>query len=129
MTSARRFTTAACSCALTGAVLFGISPLAHADPDPGANPPNCTAADLEGVRSGVSAATSTYLFTHPDVNDFYSSLKGLSRAQASAKVKAYMSAHPDVQADMTGIRQPLLDIKARCGAPPGPPGPPAPPSP
>jgi hemophore-related protein len=84
---------------------------------------------MEGVRSGVSAATSSYLFTHPDVNAFYTSLKGLTREQASAKVKAYMAAHPDVQADMTGIRQPLIDIKARCGAPLPPPGPPAPPSP
>jgi hypothetical protein len=31
---------------------------------------------------------------------------------------------------MTGIRQPLVDIKNRCGAPPGPPpGPPLVPSP
>lgn len=33
-----------------------------------ADPPNCTAADLAGVAAGVSAATSAYLFTHPDVN-------------------------------------------------------------
>src|ERR1700755_223567 len=28
--------------------------------------PNCTAADLAGVLTGVSAALSAYLFTHPD---------------------------------------------------------------
>ena len=121
MTLARRLTTAACSSALIGAALFGISPLAHADPDPGATAPDCTAADLEGVRSGVSAATSAYLFTHPDVNAFYTGLKGMPRDQVSTKVKDYMAAHPDVKADMTGIRQPLMDIKARCGAPPPPP--------
>jgi hemophore-related protein len=123
-----RFVTGVCAGAVIGAALLGIGPLAHADQDPGANPPDCSAADLEGVRSGVSAATSAYLFSHPDVNAFYTGLRGMSRDQASAKVKAYMAAHPDVHADMTGIRQPLQDIKNRCAAPP-PPLPPPPPSP
>ncbi|MBE1547433.1 hemophore-related protein [Mycobacterium sp. OAS707] len=103
-----------------GAALFAGSPLAHADQDPAADPPNCSAADLEGVRSGVSAATSAYLFTHPDVNYFYTSLEGLTRAQVAEKTKAYLNSHPDVQADMTNIRQPLIDIKQRCAAPPSP---------
>ena len=121
MTLVSRLTTATCSTALIGAALFASLPLAHADQDPAA-PPNCTAADLEGVRSGVSAATSAYLFTHPDVNGFYSSLQGLPRDKVSAKVKDYLANHPDVKADMTGIRQPLVDIRDRCGVP-------APPSP
>jgi len=41
--------------------------------------PNCTPADLAGVASGVAAAASAYLFTHPDVNDFYGSLQGKPR--------------------------------------------------
>ena len=82
--------------------------------------PNCSAADLEGVRSGVSAATSAYLFTHPDVNYFFTSLEGVPRNKVTAKVKDYMASHPDVKADLTGIRQPLVDIKDRCGAPPSP---------
>jgi hemophore-related protein len=105
---------------MLGAALFAAAPLAHAEQDPAADPPNCSAADLEGVRSGVSAATSAYLFTHPDVNWFYTSLEGLSRSQAAAKTRAYLDSHPDVKADMTGIRQPLVDIKERCGAPPSP---------
>lgn len=105
---------------LLGAALFGGVPLALADQDPGADPPNCTAADLEGVRAGVSAATSAYLFTHPDVNNFVSSLGGLSRAQVATKMKAYMAANPQVKSEMTGIRQPLVDLKDRCAAPPSP---------
>jgi heme-binding protein len=31
-----------------------------------------------------------------------------------------MASHPDEQADMANIRQPLVDIKDRCGAPPSP---------
>jgi hemophore-related protein len=114
----RLFTTV-CGGAVIGAVFVG-APLANAQQDPAANPPNCSAADLEGVRAGVSASTSAYLFTHPDLNDYMTSLKGLSREQVAAKVKGYMASHPDEQADMAGIRQPLVDIKDRCGAPPSP---------
>ena len=115
-----RFVTAVCTGAGIGAALFVASPLAHANQDPAADPPNCSAADLEGVRSGVSASTSAYLFTHPDLNDFMTSLQGMSREQVAAKVKGYMTSHPAEQADMANIRQPLVDIKARCGAPPSP---------
>jgi hemophore-related protein len=115
-----RLVSAVCTGAGIGAALFGASPLAHANQDPGANPPNCSAADLEGVRSGVSASTSAYLFTHPDLNDFMTSLKSMSRAEVAAKVKDYMAGHPDEKADMAGIRQPLVDLRDRCGAPPSP---------
>jgi hemophore-related protein len=105
---------------LLGAALFGGIPSALADQDPAADPPNCTAADLEGVRAGVSAATSAYLFAHPDVNNYVSSLGSLSRAQVAVKMKAYMAANPQVNTDMIGIRQPLVDLKDRCAAPPSP---------
>ena len=105
---------------LLGTALFGGIPSALADQDPAADPPNCTAADLEGVRAGVSASTSAYLFTHPDFNWFMTSLEGLDRAQTGAKVKDYLNNHPDVKNDITGIRQPLVDLKNRCGAPPSP---------
>ncbi|AQT83140.1 hemophore-related protein [Mycolicibacterium litorale] len=109
----RRLVTAALAC--SAFTLFGAIPTATADPNPQA-PPNCTVADLEGVRTGVQFATSAYLFTHPDVNAFFTSLAGLPRDQVLAKVKAYMADNPQVKADITGIRQPLLDIKNRCGA-------------
>src|SRR6201991_3784198 len=115
-----RLLAAMCTGAGIGAVLFGATPLAHANQDPGANPPNCSAADLEGVRAGVSASTSAYLFTHPDLNDFMTSLKAMPREQVAAKVKQYMASHPDEQADIANIPQPLVDIRDRCGAPPSP---------
>src|SRR5919201_2498681 len=106
-----RFATSILAGAAIGAALLAASPLAHANEDPAANPPNCSAADLEGVRSGVDASTSAYLFTHPDLNDFMTSLKAMPREQVAAKVKGYMASHPDEQADMANIRQPLVDIK------------------
>ncbi|HEX7428651.1 MAG TPA: heme-binding protein [Mycobacterium sp.] len=97
--------------ALAGAMLFGALPTALAD-----EPPNCTAADLAGVASGVSASTSAYLFTHPDVNFFFTSLEGKSRDEVRSEVQAYMDANPQTKAELTGIRQPLVDLKNRCGS-------------
>jgi hemophore-related protein len=105
--------------ALAGAMLFGAIPSAMAD-DPALNPPNCTAADLAGVASGVSASTSAYLFTHPDVNWFFTSLEGLPRDQVRSEVADYLKDNPGVKNDLTGIRQPLVDLKNRCGSAPAP---------
>jgi len=39
----------------------------------------------------------------------------------TAKVGAdYLGTNPDVKADLTGIRQPLVDLKNRCGSAPAP---------
>ena len=89
--------------AIAGAMLFGALPSAMAD-DPANNPPNCTAADLAGVASGVSASTSAYLFTHPDVNWFFTSLEGLPRDQIREKVTDYLNQNPQTKTDLTGIR-------------------------
>ena len=95
--------------AISGAMLFGSAATAVADP-----PPGCTAADLARVQSGVSNATSDYLFSHPDVNNFFTGLKGQSRDAQRNNVQNYLNANPQVQADLQGIRQPLVDLKARC---------------
>ena len=95
--------------AAAGTLLAGMAPTALAAP------PNCTAADLAGVAAGVSAATSVYLFTNPDVNDFFTGLEGTPRDTLRSSVQAYLDANPSVRAELAGIRQPLVDLKARCG--------------
>ena len=105
----RAFSGAIGAGAVAGALLIGMAPSAIAAP------PNCTAADLAGVAAGVSAATSAYLFTHPDVNDFFTGLEGTPRDTLRASVQEYLDANPWVRSDLAGIRQPLVDLKARCG--------------
>ena len=95
-----------------------VTPLANANPDPRAEPANCSTADLEGVRAGVDASTSAYLFTHPDLNTYVSTLQGLSREQVAQHVTAYLADHPQESAEMAGIRRPLIDLKNHCGATP-----------
>ena len=60
--------------AVTGTLLWVTAGTAAADPPP--RPANCTAADVAGVSAGVAAAVSAYLFTHPDVNGFFTDLQG-----------------------------------------------------
>lgn len=100
-------------CAAVGAGLLAGSALVGA-PTALADPPNCTFADLSGVAAGVSAATSAYMFTHPDVNAFMTGLKGQPRDQIRTQVQQYLDANPQVKAEIQAIRQPLTDIRNRC---------------
>jgi hemophore-related protein len=102
--------------AVAGAMLLGAAGPAKADPtEPAPTPAGCSAADLARVSSGVAAATSDYLFAHPDVNDYFTALKGQSRGDARADLQDYMDDHPQTHQDMAGIRQPLTDMQNRCG--------------
>jgi hemophore-related protein len=98
--------------AVTGTLLCATAGTAWADPPP--RPPNCTAADVAGVAAGVATALSTYLFTHPDVNGFYTDLQDQPKDQIPDDVQNYFNANPQEQADLEGIRQPLTDIRQRC---------------
>jgi heme-binding protein len=97
-----------------GAMLFGGVSLAFADPVPGVPPPNCTAGDLAVASGTVGTAMGDYLFSHPDVNDFFTSLRGQPNAQIHDQVQTYMNAHPQVESEINGIRQPLTDLRSRC---------------
>lgn len=106
----RRSARLAAGAAAVAGALLAAAPLASA------LPPNCTAADMAGVASGVSAATSAYLFTHPDVNAFFTGLEGQPREAIRDEVQSYLDANPVVRDQLTAIRQPLADISARCGS-------------
>ena len=96
---------------IAGAMFFGTAATAAAQP------PGCSAADLAGVMSGVSAGTSQYLFTHPDVNAFFTGLKGKPRDQMTTEIQAYMDANPRIRDEIQAVRQPAADFRTRCEAP------------
>ena len=107
--------------AMAGAMLFGGASLAFAQPSPEPPPPppapGCTAADLAQVSGTVGTGMAGYLFTHPDVNNFFTSLRGLPNEQLRGEVRNYMDANPQVEDEINGIRQPLTDLRSRCDAP------------
>jgi len=111
--------------ALAGAMLFGGASSAFAQPTPAPPPPppaaplpGCTAADLAQVSGTVGTAMGAYLFSHPDVNNFFTSLRGLPHEEVRGNVQNYMDANPQVESEINGIRQPLTDLRNRCDAPP-----------
>ena len=96
---------------IAGSMLVATAATAAADP------PNCTAADLAGVMSGVNAGTSSYLFSHPDVNAFFTGLKGKSRDEMGTEIETYAQANPQVRDELRAVRQPAADFRDRCDAP------------
>ena len=97
----------------TGTVLLGAAGTAVADTHQG-----CTVADMTAVETGVAAAMTTYLWTHPEVNDFFTSVQGMPQDQAFNAIKDYLSANRDIKAQMDAIQAPGDDLRARCGIPP-----------
>ena len=57
-----------------------------------------------------------YLFTTPDVNAFFTNLKGQPKDEIRDQVKQYADANPQVKAELQRIRQPMVDFRNRCNA-------------
>lgn len=104
--------------ASAGVVLCGGVAIAAAEPP--VPPPNCTAADLAVASGTVGTAMGDYLFSHPDVNVFFTSLRGLPNSEIHDRVQTYMDAHPQTESEINGIRQPLTDLRTRCDLGPSP---------
>jgi heme-binding protein len=102
------------SAVVAGAAVLALSATASADP-----PPNCTAGDRSQVAAGVHASMSVYLFTHPDINAFFTSLKGQPIDQIQTQVQDYLDGNPQARDEIQAIRQPLRDFRDRCGIEPG----------
>ena len=105
--------------AMAGAMLFGGTSLAFAEPTPTPPPPaepvpGCTAADLAQASGTVGTAMADYMFSHPDVNNFFTSLRGQPNEEIRGDVQNYLNANPQVESEINGIRQPLTDLRNRC---------------
>ncbi|MUL81251.1 heme-binding protein [Mycolicibacterium sp. CBMA 334] len=116
--SSSRLTHRMAGAAIGAGVLAGLTLLsagaAAAEPNV---PPPCTAAEMARVMSGVSFETSNYLISHPDVNDFFTSLRGQPKDQIGEKVHGYLDANPAVREELDRIRQPSAEFRQRCGLP------------
>jgi heme-binding protein len=97
---------------IAGTLVSSGTGIAAADPTP--RPPNCSAADVAGVAASVATSLTTYLYTHPDVNGFYTGLQDQPKDQIGSQVQNYFSNNPQEEAELEGIRQPLTDIRERC---------------
>jgi heme-binding protein len=120
MVSGRTVRSAVLTVFSAGALLLGGAAIATAEPEPVVPPPNCTAGDLAVASGTVGTAMGDYLFSHPEVNDFFTSLRGQPNEEIRGRVQAYMDDHPQTESEINGIRQPLNDLRARCDLPAAP---------
>ena len=104
----RRIATGTLGAAAFAGLLMATAPVASAIPQ------NCTAGDLANVTAGVSAASAAYLFTHPEVNDYLTSLRNDTDEQAIDALQQYLDANPRIKDELRAVRQPLEDLKNRC---------------
>ena len=112
MTFARKSFRATALVLGTGGVLLGLATPAVAAP-----PPGCTVADVSDVAAGVDAAIAAYLFSHPDVNNFFTGLQGQNKDSVRAQANAYFQSNPQVKAELDALRAPSVDLRNRCGIP------------
>lgn len=96
----------------SGALLLGLAAPAVAYPGPG-----CSAGDIAAVEGQVATAMAAYLFTHPDVNNLFTSVDGLNRDDAQSQVQGYLAANPQVNAEIDAIRGPAYALRDRCNIP------------
>jgi hemophore-related protein len=47
-----------------------------------------------------------YLFSHPDVNNFFTGLRGLPNEEIRGDVQNYMNANPQVESEIKGSANP-----------------------
>lgn len=114
LVSGRTLRGAVIGVAATGVMVLGGTPVASAEPGPPMPLPNCTAGDLAVASGMVGTAMGDYLFSHPEVNDFFTSLRGQPNEEIHDRVQTYMDAHPQTESEINGIRQPLTDLRSRC---------------
>ncbi|WP_348727012.1 heme-binding protein [uncultured Mycolicibacterium sp.] len=93
-----------------GALSLGVAAPAASQP-----PPNCSSADLAGVMTGVLASTTAYLYTHPPVNAFFTTIGDLDPEQRRVALAEFLDTNPQVRAELQGIRAPAVDFRNRCG--------------
>ncbi|MCW1960034.1 MAG: heme-binding protein [Mycobacterium sp.] len=110
--SARRTAASVLGSGIGLGVLLGFAAPAVAGPGPG-----CTAGDITAVEAQVATAMTGYLFTHPEVNDLFTSVDALPRPEARNKIASYLAANPQTKAEIDAIRGPAFALRDRCDIP------------
>ncbi|MBB2989253.1 hemophore-related protein [Mycolicibacterium iranicum] len=95
-------------------VLGGLAAATVAAPVASAQPAGCSASDLTGTVSNVTAAARGYLDTHPGANQAVTAAMNQPRPAAEANLRGYFTANPSEYYDLRGILAPLGDAQRNC---------------
>jgi len=100
---------------LSAAALFGgMAAATVVAPTAGAQPAGCSASDLSGTVSSVTAAARTYLDGHPGANQAVTASMNQPRPEAEANLRGYFTANPAEYYELRGILSPLGDAQRNC---------------
>ena len=93
----------------------GIASAAIVMPTANAAPDACTASGIANTVSSVSASTSSYLASNPEVNQELTDIAKQPQEQAQEAYRAYFEDNPQVETDLKAIHQPVVDLSTQCG--------------
>ncbi|MDG4668442.1 heme-binding protein [Mycobacterium sp. 236(2023)] len=97
------------------ACLFGgLAVATVAAPVASAQPAGCSASDLTGTVSSVTATARQYLDAHPGANQAVTAAMSQQRPEAEANLRGYFTANPGEYYDLRGILAPLGDAQRNC---------------
>lgn len=97
------------------ATLFGgLAAATVAAPAALAQPAGCSASDLSGTVSSVTAAARSYLDTHPGANQAVTAAMSQPRPEAEANLRGYFTANSGEYYELRGILAPLGDAQRNC---------------
>lgn len=101
--------------AVGAATLFGgLAAATVAAPMAGAQPAGCSASDLSGTVSSVTAAARSYLDGHPGANQAVTASMSQPRPAAEANLRGYFTANPAEYYELRGILAPIGDAQRNC---------------
>lgn len=103
-----------------GLLAFGsaaiLAPTANAQPAPGpGSDESCSVSAISTASSAVSASTSTYLASNPEVNDALTDIATQSPYEVTQSYSAYFAAHPEVESQLRTINEPVANLQSQCG--------------
>lgn len=75
----------------------------------------CSASGLATTASGVLGAAGPWLEAHPGANDVLTQAATQPSDVARDNVRGYFISHPGEFLELSGIAQPLKDLRAQCG--------------
>lgn len=80
-----------------------------------ADTPDCSPAALTAARNDAKTKVQAYLSSHPDAQAEATKIKALPKDQRRAELKSYAAAHPQDAQAIRDARQAVRDYRQACG--------------
>ncbi|MCU1643585.1 MAG: hypothetical protein JWN03_3860 [Nocardia sp.] len=79
-----------------------------------ADAPDCSQAALTAARADAKTKVQAYLSTHPDAQAEFAKIKALPKDQRKAEIQSYKQSHPQDAQALRDARQSVRDFRTAC---------------